>query len=61
MNHVHVWANTYVLGNLATFIFLILEGIGDVHGLLYWLLYIMACEIQAMIWPVYWGLIRWVF
>ncbi len=50
----------YVLGDLATFVYLIAADAPDTHGLA-WLVVIPVDLFLATIWPIYWLILHWIF
>ena len=50
----------YFAGNVATWLFLMVEDWPDIHGV-FSFFWIAGCnEVIALVWPVYWALLRWV-
>lgn len=51
----------YIIGNIGTWIYLMIEDWPDVHGVFSFLLMVGLNEVLASVWPVYWAILRWIF
>ena len=50
----------YLVGNLATFVYLTFFD-GYIYNWWNWAIALPCNFVLAAIWPVYWGILRWVF
>lgn len=50
----------YIIGNIATFGYLTFFD-GYVYNMTNWIIALPANEFLGLIWPIYWGLLHWIF
>ncbi len=50
----------YIIGNIVTFLVITVEDAAYTSGVLTWLFTLGINEFLAMIWPLYWTILRWI-
>lgn len=50
----------YQIGFISTFVFLVVERSPNTNGVLSWFLMLGGSGLNAAVWPIYWGIFRWI-